>query len=466
MRDIEKRYEFTEKGGIKSLRHKPGLRISILPYNTNFATKHIDAVNDFTSIIGGFSRFISGKKLNPKFNDHDLIENVTSRVDMQDGTRTAFKRIIKELFYNESGEIQIFHPIILNYISESSNNDLSKKVSEFLNNVLYNSVGEELGEDIKSTYDFKPDNILLKLLIESMPVLTNAENEDLQYTNLLPFVSEIFVKDLKFMLKNPKFYVEGFEMLLKYYYFFYVSQLSMKLNQMFDADLSKPAELFFNLDFESTSKTRISYGKGWRLLSNNVGILYSHVNCLELLNHCNVDKPCSYIDLNKLVDNMNVEEKSNLEQDIGILIMNYKDHIQDVSWGSLKINNMYENKVLQKMYELFMTIDFQFAKSNRNKPYKSYARWFEEFCKANFLRKRGSLGYTLSITEDYLLFLTKLCINGKEKVRLKNLFEEYEKRGVFFDMDSKNKIIQLFEKLNLLVKKSDSGDAQYVKSIL
>ena len=46
------------------------------------------------------------------------------------------------------------------------------------------------------------------------------------------------------------------------------------------------------------------------------------------------------------------------------------------------------------------------------------------------------------------------------------LFEEFEKRGISFDRDSKAKIIQLYEKLNLLEKKSDSGDAQYVRSIL
>ena len=41
-----------------------------------------------------------------------------------------------------------------------------------------------------------------------------------------------------------------------------------------------------------------------------------------------------------------------------------------------------------------------------------------------------------------------------------------EHRGLFFDRDSKNKIIELYEKLNLIEKKSDSGDAQYVRANL
>ena len=62
--------------------------------------------------------------------------------------------------------------------------------------------------------------------------------------------------------------------------------------------------------------------------------------------------------------------------------------------------------------------------------------------------------------------MTKICINNNKKIKLKNLFDEFELRGLFFDRDSKTKIIQLYEKLNLLEKKSDSGDAQYVRSVL
>ena len=79
---------------------------------------------------------------------------------------------------------------------------------------------------------------------------------------------------------------------------------------------------------------------------------------------------------------------------------------------------------------------------------------------------RGPLGYTLNLTKEQLLFITKICIKDKKRIKLKDLFEEYKKRGICFDRDSQNKIIELFEKLNIIEKKSDSGDAQYVKSIL
>ena len=52
------------------------------------------------------------------------------------------------------------------------------------------------------------------------------------------------------------------------------------------------------------------------------------------------------------------------------------------------------------------------------------------------------------------------------KVKLSVLFDKFEERGLVFDRESKRKIIELFEKMNFLEKRSDSGDAQYVKSDL
>lgn len=51
-------------------------------------------------------------------------------------------------------------------------------------------------------------------------------------------------------------------------------------------------------------------------------------------------------------------------------------------------------------------------------------------------------------------------------MRLNDVFGEFERRGVFLDNLSKDQAALYFEKLNLIEKKSDSGDAKYVKRIL
>ncbi len=49
---------------------------------------------------------------------------------------------------------------------------------------------------------------------------------------------------------------------------------------------------------------------------------------------------------------------------------------------------------------------------------------------------------------------------------IRDVFVEFEKRGVFLDRYSKEEIVELYERMNILDKKSDSGEAKYVKPIL
>ena len=94
-----------------------------------------------------------------------------------------------------------------------------------------------------------------------------------------------------------------------------------------------------------------------------------------------------------------------------------------------------------------------------------YSLNIREIAKLYFLKNRGVHGSILNLTQDMFLVITSLCIK-EDKIKLNHLFGEYEKRGLFFDKYSKEKIVDLLNNLNLIDKKSDSGDAQYVKSIL
>ncbi|MFC0137963.1 DNA phosphorothioation-dependent restriction protein DptG [Staphylococcus petrasii] len=49
---------------------------------------------------------------------------------------------------------------------------------------------------------------------------------------------------------------------------------------------------------------------------------------------------------------------------------------------------------------------------------------------------------------------------------MKEVFAEFEKRGVFFDRYTKEEVVNFYEKMNILDKKSDSGEVKYVKPVL
>ena len=75
------------------------------------------------------------------------------------------------------------------------------------------------------------------------------------------------------------------------------------------------------------------------------------------------------------------------------------------------------------------------------------------------------MGQTLNITDDFLIFITKLAIKDNNRMRLVDVFKSFERKGVFFDEGTKETVVKFYERLNILEKKSDSGVVQYVKKV-
>ena len=68
--------------------------------------------------------------------------------------------------------------------------------------------------------------------------------------------------------------------------------------------------------------------------------------------------------------------------------------------------------------------------------------------------------------DDEILFFLMAMISKGNRMKLEDLYEGFGKYGVTFDYDTKAAIENYLLKLNLLERKSDSGEAQYVKIVL
>ena len=115
---------------------------------------------------------------------------------------------------------------------------------------------------------------------------------------------------------------------------------------------------------------------------------------------------------------------------------------------------------------LFKCVEAQFLNTERKRANQFYNEKFSEFCKYRWVKNRKKSGLVLNLTERDIIFLTKISLRNEEKIRLNDLYKEYEFRGIYLDNSSKEYLQEFFTKLNLIDKKSDSGDAQYVKRIL
>lgn len=452
LKSIETSFYFKENGG---LTHKPGNKLKLLPYMAN--DKNV--ITDFNGVVGLFSRMICNKELTEDFNSNEFIENIVDEVGEFQGisSKEVFKDILKNLFIDKNRLVD-FDIKTINYIPSIKGDD---KIADFLFSIF---IDDELKFLAIEHYDRDVENILYKLVLNALPKLSDKESIDDGFKCYLPFIKDLFKKDFKFLIENEELYKNSLKRFLEYYYMFYISQLSMKLSKFEKADLSKPDQLYYTLSWESTSKNRTAYKFGWDNLKNYVNSLFSHSITLELLNHDGIGKQLGYTELADLFSTM---DENDIENQLDSLFDLYTNQIKDKVWSSFKHKERYSsNKVFDGVYKIFDAIEYQFVQTSRTGAKNKYNKRFFDFVESNFAKRRGALGYNLNLTEEDIILITKICINKSGRLKLSILFDEFEKRGIFFDRDSQTKIIQLYEKLNLLEKKSDSGDAQYVRSIL
>ena len=254
--------------------------------------------------------------------------------------------------------------------------------------------------------------------------------------------------------------------MLEFYYFAYTAQTALQLNRFLDGERSKCVPLYFCLEWEKTSQNRRCFREGWSNLQDAVKRIFAHAITLEILNQTEEGtSPVDYIRLQELTSCAPGEDHRIAEQ-IKVLTDAYRKAISDCpEMAELVRKDSPDGEVAAEVRFLFESIRVQFENTARSRPYSSYAEKFEEYCR-KYLKRRGRSGMMLNLSEETLIFLTKVCIKDQEKMRLNDVFAEFEARGVFLDNHSKTEIMHYYEKLNLIEKKSDSGDAQYVKRIL
>ena len=457
LKEIQKKFNFNT-----SIKHNPKTNVEFFPYKGTYRESQFN----FREVIGEFLRLVGNKRISSEVNSDKFVNDVLESIEFEKIPQKAeFKQMLKTLFIDDNNQLVLFHPQTLYYINTAENEN--KKLAEFLYAVLWN--GETSWSIEKKS--IRTNDLMSTLIFSALPNLEDAERQPVKYALFSSEFSELFMSDFKWLSTKQELFTQQFEKLLSYYYFFYVTQIARRNEYLFNTHNQNIIPLYFTFEEEERlSKTRVSYEYGWKNIERSVNRMFSHVNFLKMLNISVQEQKnfYSYQRIAQILQSTTPDVIEQLEEDLESLVMLYKAHWSDVNWSQMEENTSekHELPILNQLTSLFQIIDYQFNNSQRVKLYNGYKSWFVHFCQKAFLKSRGRSGKMLILNTDYLLFLTKVIIKNESKIRLKRLLEEFEIRGIVFDRDTQIAIVEYFEKLNLLEKKSDSGDAIYVRAFL
>ena len=411
-----------------------------------FTTKddRFDKLYSFDEVIGLFISYISSTKL-VKFNIEDFKEKCIKKFEDTIDDKDSINLLLELYFSEETINID---SLLTKQTIEPKNR--SKKVFDVFKELINN---RKLNISIESNVNF-----LEQVILEELKKEFKVNNAESLKTSYLPFLEEVFQKDLEFLSTNKHYFFKSLDSFLELYLFIYCSQLALNLQPVENA-LSEPSskELYFILNNETASKERKKIEEfGYKKLYEKAKYIFPYMSLLSVFSKILKD------------DNFRLYELENFfNQDDVSLIETLHSKFREAK--KLPSKTKVSLTLRESLLELFSASFEQFKDGNevdRKNALDKYNKAFEKQVAKPFLISRGRAGKVLVLDQDRLILLTNISIGYKKKIRLQELLLEFEKRGVYFDIKSQAELINTFEKIGNIERKSDSGDAVYVKTTI
>ena len=349
--------------------------------------------------------------------------------------------VINEIYLNATGLKNITPLAYL--VCDKKNNARTNSMENIFTGLLCSSGGSEVQEE--------GNNLLEKLVIGALKGNCIANDNTNRKNAYLPFLSELFTKDIEELKSSTSWFVDEFESLVELYSFLYLAHLSISLGvPRLQHERPKSQFLYFILENETASKDRYecnAHGYNY-IFSKTTGHAKKIFSYLGYLNWI-TDKPLwelSQYDSPSLVQNIN-----HLNSNISILFdepyqeaLDYKSAVQ---------------KGLDIQYRVIMTTD-------RKSANEKVVNVFHDVFSRNFITNRRSAGSYFELKSSTLMLLTNLVIGKGNKLLIDDVVEAFKERGIWLDILSKNALLKFYESVGNCEKLSDSGDAVYVKSTI
>lgn len=467
----------------KNARHEVGHALDIVPFLTK-RTRRIRG--NFNNVLGEFVRRVCNLELDlsaldsPEYTyfpdeDNNKDENLENLIwYFADKIKTNNEdeqfdliRFLKEYLFNKD-EIKIIHPFMFNYIqvNKKDKNEFSK-YGRFMCDVLVKDKArfQEVFNDDQTT------DILTQLIVNQKDILVEGNIEAREYDSLLSPITTLYEEDIFYLSKHKEYFLDSFGLLTHFYVFMYVCQLMIKFESFTKANYDSLEPLYYSLEWEKLSRRRRAVDD----LNSLKGIFsiqskfFSHIHALSQLSHNKTNIKESELDTKRKI---RVQTYPQIKRLIEEGELDEEKFTNDLRNWMRKYTSIFQKEFKDSYEPRFENLDdgfkemFELVNRGTNAQVREkFGKNLEDLGADEFIKSRGNLGRVFNITHQFFLLLTAVCVKD-ERIPVNKLFDEYEKRGIRLDRQSKAEAVYTLDKLNLIDKKSDSGDAQYVKPVL
>lgn len=398
------------------------------------------------------------------------VVKISYRKDLGKGDIDEFKQRCQNAFLAKLDDDE-FWPIVEQMYFEAD--DLFRIAPEFLLFKVQKTIGSTPNARLGSMFSGLLQNFFFR---DKPPIKLNFIEEELysefnkylfsgkskgtivKQTNespYLPFLTEHFQQDLSFLGKRPKYLLSVFKDFLRLYAFLYTSQLAINIKD-WRAGEPKAKPMYFILDNEKASDERtMVHEYGYKPMKKALWNVFPYLSMNDGLQTPKAKVHPIWKVAQSVLDRPSTGE----------WLTRYAEAFKEQR--ELKLTLESSDDPLSGLQSLLNLSVNQFSRGeSRHEINIQYVRTIEtELCE-HFIQSRGRAGRVLVFNQDYIVLLTNLAIGELDRLRFNELIKAFESRGVYFDKQSQQVLIEFYERIGNVERMSDSGDAVYVNKTI
>lgn len=416
-----------------------------LPIGPNNRDNKIDWERVYQVLVEKLFQLSLGERDKEKLRS-EVLEAIRSTRDTRE-----LASVIDELYFS-SNEVKNITPLA--YLV-SNQDKLSARTK-----TMISIVGGLINTPINKKYNYIGNNPLETLLIENVYLLCKKTTISENWATYLPFLADVFTRDLEILANNPSYLLSELERFIKIYTFLYLSQLTIQVcipANRYNTPTAKP--LYFILETEAASRERHEcnqFGYDY-IFSKTKGIAYNLFPILGYFNRISKNPIWSipHDESDECVSKVN-------EFNCQLALLFGENYQYDESF------HMALNKGIAFHQQIFEESLKNSKKGSRKGRNKVVVDIFEENFSAGFISNRKAAGKYFVLNSSVLILLTNIIIKGSNnnKLLIDDIIEGFNGRGVWLDLKSKKALLKFYESVGNIEKLSDSGDAVYVKATI
>jgi len=449
--------------------------IKLLPYSSN-PSSAFDSNCDLNGTTGEFFRLWENDGVSAiddfeKSAVRPITKYLIDTKQMESAEAAEFARMLKDVLY-VNGNLNITDSSLLKYVPLVPNDERilsnnrkkysagQRKLAQYLFSIL--------PEDQKQGTSTNKDNLFTKILKEALtPSGLGSNSSIVREFSCLPFVQKSFSEDMKWMMEQEESVkVKYLRLLLHFYACYSVAQTLTCLSYKRNAPVENAVPFYFILKSEKVSVSHEAVTRGWtyQLPKTTLDKIFGRSQALDILNSVLGGNIGYYSNVFEALSSTPFEENRDACNE---LLKKYQaDSISKFDRRDSEDGELEEETIEVNSYEEFAQMLEHLCIGYQSPSYVSRMRKkVIDLMSVRFLQNRKRCGYVLALDNEMLTFLIAMLTRCK-KTKLDELYKRFNSYGIYFNRESRIAIEEYLLKLNLLDRKSDSGETQYVTVVL